>query len=213
MSIRLLIADDHQMLREGLAGLLAAEDDFKIVGQAGNGREAARLAGELLPDVCLLDVTMPEMNGIEAARQIRRDHPEIRILALSMHAENRFVTEMFQAGANGYVLKMSDFEELAEAVRTVAAGGSYVSGQIAGEVIKNLAGMVPAESDSGGLSDREREVLQLLAEGKSAKESAQVLHVSVKTIDSHRRQIMQKLDLNSVAELTKYAIRSGLTNL
>lgn len=213
MTIRLLLADDHKLLREGLAGLLSAEEDFSVVAEAGDGLEAVRLAGELKPDVAILDVTMPGMNGIEATRAIRRDHPEVRVLALSMHVENRFVTEMFQAGANGYVLKMSEFEELAEAVRVVAGGGNYVSAEVAGDVIKGLAAFAPGAGDGGALSEREREVLQLLAEGKSAKESAQVLHVSVKTIDSHRRQIMQKLGIGSVAELTKYAIRSGLTSL
>lgn len=211
--IRVLVADDHQMFREGLAGLLSAEPDFRVVAQAGDGREAVRLISELRPDVAIVDVTMPEMNGIETARRIRDEHPGTRVVALSMHAESRFVTEMFQAGASGYVLKMCDFDELAGAVRTVAAGGSHVSSQVAGEVIRSLAGLVPETSDAGGLSEREREVLQLLAEGKSSKECAQVLHVSVKTIDSHRRQIMQKLGLGSVAELTKYAIRSGLTSL
>lgn len=211
--IRILIADDHGMFREGLAGLLAAEPDFAVIAQADNGRDAVRLAREMKPRVALLDITMPEMNGVEATRNIRRFCPETEIVALSMHAESRFITEMFQAGAAGYVLKMCDFEELAEAVRTVAAGGSHVSGQVAGEVIRSLAGRMPDAVDAGGLSEREREVLQLLAEGKSSKECALELGVSVKTIDSHRRQIMQKLDIGSVAELTKYAIRAGLTNL
>ena len=201
------------MFREGLAGLLAAEKDFRVAAEAGDGREALRLASELQPDVAILDVTMPGMNGIETARAIARDCPAVRMLALSMHAESRFVAEMFKAGASGYVLKMCDFDELAEAVRTVAAGETYVSRQVAGDVIRSLAGQVPGAPSPDGLSDREREVLQLLAEGKSAKESALLLHVSVKTIDSHRRQIMQKLGLDSVAELTKYAIRSGLTSL
>lgn len=211
--IRLLVADDHRLFREGLVGLLAAEDGFQVVAEAGDGVAAVRLVGEHKPDVAIVDITMPGLSGIEVARAIRRDHPGVKVLALSMHAENRFVTEMFQAGATGYVLKMSDFSELAEAIRRVAEGGSYVSADVAGEVIKNLAGLVPEAADSGGLSDREREVLQLLAEGKSAKECGQILHVSVKTIDSHRRQIMQKLGLRSMAELTKYAIKSGLTSL
>ena len=211
--IRIVLADDHRLFREGLAGLLAGEVDFQVVAEAGDGLEAVRLVGEHLPDVAILDVTMPGLNGIETARIICRDFPSVRILGLSMHTENRFVTEMFQAGASGYVLKMGDFEELAGAVRTVADGGTFVSPEVAGEVIRNLAGQVPDSASAGGLSDREREVLQLLAEGRSSKESAQLLHVSVKTIDSHRRQIMQKLELGSIAELTKYAIRSGLTNL
>lgn len=211
--IRILLADDHRLLREGLAGLLAAEGDFVVVAEAGDGAEAVRLAGELRPDVAILDVTMPGMNGVEAARAISREHPEVRVLALSMHAESRFVTEMFQAGAAGYVLKMSEFDELAEAVRTVAAGGSHVSGQMAGEVIRDLAGQVPDPVSGDGLSEREREVLRLLAEGRSSKETALTLHVSAKTIDSHRRQIMQKLGIGSVAELTKYAVRNGLTSL
>lgn len=211
--IRLLVADDHRLLREGLTGLLAAEDDFAVVAEAGDGLEAVRLASEHKPDVAIVDVTMPGLSGIEAARAIRRDNPETKVLALSMHTENRFVTEMFRAGATGYVLKMADFEELAEAVRRVADGGSYVSADMAGEVVRNLAGLVPDAADPGGLSEREREVLQLLAAGKSAKECARILHVSVKTIDSHRRQIMQKLNLGSMAELIKYAIKNGLTCL
>lgn len=211
--IRLVVADDHQLLRDGLVGLLSGEADFAVVGVAANGREALEAVAELRPDVALLDVTMPDMNGVEAARRISRDYPEVRVLALSMHTENRFVTEMFQAGAAGYVLKMCDFTELAEAVRTVAAGGNHVSSQIAGAVIKNLAGRLPSAASPDGLSDREREVLQLLADGKSSKESAAILHVSVKTIDTHRRQIMQKLGIDSVAELTKHAIRQGLTPL
>lgn len=211
--IRILLADDHRLFREGLAGLLAAEEDFRVVAEAGDGLEAVRLAGELQPDVAILDVTMPGMNGVEAARAISRARPEVRVLALSMHAESRFVTEMFQAGAAGYVLKMGEFEELAGAVRAVAAGGTHVSGQVAGEVIRDLAAQVPESAPGDGLSEREREVLRLLAEGRSSKESALMLHVSAKTIDSHRRQIMQKLGIGSVAELTKYAIRSGLTSL
>ena len=211
--IRIVVADDHRMLREGLVGLLNSEEDFTVVGEAGDGREALALVGELRPDVVILDVTMPGLNGIETARAITRDFGGAAVLGLSMHGESRFVTEMFQAGARGYVLKMCEFDELADAVRKVAAGGTYVSAAIAGDVIRAMAGLLPGEVDAAGLSEREREVLQLLAEGKSSKESAQALHVSVKTIDSHRRQVMQKLGLGSVAELTKYAIKSGLTSL
>ncbi|MCC8109862.1 MAG: response regulator transcription factor [Planctomycetes bacterium] len=212
--IRIVLADDHRMFREGLAGLLRAEEEFDLVAEAGNGREALRLAEELKPDVLVLDVTMPELNGVDTARAVREAVPDTAILALSMHAEGRFVTEMFQAGAEGYVLKMSDFDELADAVRTVAAGGRFVSPRVGGDVVSLLVeNSGAAVGTPGGLSSREREILHLLAEGKSAKESASILHVSVKTVDSHRRQIMAKLGLNSVAELTKYAIRSGLTSL
>ncbi len=212
--IRIVLADDHRMFREGLAGLLRNEPDFDLVAEAGNGREALGLTEEHKPDVLILDVTMPELNGLDTARAVREAVPDTAILALSMHAEGRFVTEMFQAGANGYVLKMSDFDELADAVRTVAAGGRFISPRVAGDVVSVMVENSGAAAGSGdGLSTREREILHLLAEGKSAKESASILHVSVKTVDSHRRQIMAKLGLNSVAELTKYAIRSGLTSL
>ncbi len=212
--IRIVLADDHRMFREGLAGLLRNEPDFDLVAEAGNGREALGLSEEHKPDVLILDVTMPEMNGLDTARAVREAVPDTAILALSMHAEGRFVTEMFQAGAGGYVLKMSDFDELADAVRTVAAGGRFISPRVAGDVVSVMVENSGAAANSGdGLSSREREILHLLAEGKSAKESASILHVSVKTVDSHRRQIMAKLGLNSVAELTKYAIRSGLTSL
>ncbi|MCC8167095.1 MAG: response regulator transcription factor [Planctomycetes bacterium] len=212
--IRIVLADDHRMFREGLASLLRAEADFDLVAEAGNGREALRLARELTPDVLILDVTMPEMNGVDTARAVRDAVPDTAILALSMHAEGRFVTEMFQAGAGGYVLKMSDFDELAEAVRTVSSGGRFISPRVAGDVVSLMVESSGAAVGSAdGLSSREREILHLLAEGKSSKESASILHVSVKTVDSHRRQIMAKLGLNSVAELTKYAIRSGITSL
>ncbi len=220
--IRILIVDDHRLFREGLAGLLAAEADFRVVGEAGDGQSALRLAGETQPEVVILDVTLPGENGIVVAGKLREAAPEARILALSMHVESRFVAEMFRAGAGGYLVKMCEFEELSEAVRVVASGGNYVSPQIAGEVVREVFGGKPAVDEAaasaapGGierLSERELEILRLLAEGKSAKESAVMLHVSVKTIDSHRRQIMSKLGLNSVAELTKFAIRSGLTSL
>ncbi len=227
--IRILIVDDHRLFREGLAGLLAAEEEFQVVGEAGDGGEALRLVGETQPDVVILDVTLPGENGISVAGKLREVAPKARILALSMHVESRFVAEMFRAGAGGYVVKMCEFDELSEAVRVVASGGNYVTPQVAGEVVREVFAGKPAPGEAGlcavpvrgsgtpggmeRLSERELEILRLLADGKSAKESAVMLHVSVKTIDSHRRQIMQKLGLNSVAELTKFAIRSGLTSL
>ena len=209
-STRLLIADDHQILRHGLVKLLT-EAGFEIVAEADNGLDAVEAATRLRPAVAILDVTMPRLNGVEAARRIREAAPEVRVLALSMHADARFVAEMFQAGASGYLLKMCAFEELADAVRTVAGGGEYVGAEIAGAALRQMAERVPAAAD--GLSDREREVLQMLAEGKSSKEIAFGLRLSTKTVDTHRRQIMEKLNLHSLAELTKYAIRQGLTPL
>ncbi len=221
--IRLLLVDDHRLFREGIARLFAEEEDFLVVGEAGGGAAALELTVANDPDVVVLDVNLPGENGMAVAANLLEAAPRTRILALSMHVESRFVAEMFRAGAGGYVVKMCEFEELAEAVRVVAAGGSYVSPQVAGDVVREVfagkpAGEIlsPTDGEAGGmerLSAREREILRLLADGKSAKESAMLLHVSVKTIDSHRRQIMQKLALNSVAELTKFAIRSGLTSL
>ena len=211
MTVRLLVADDHQILRSGLVKLLA-DEGFTVVAEADNGRDAIELAVRHRPDVAILDVTMPGINGVEAARRIRAEVPEVRVLALSMHADARFVTEMFQAGASGYLLKMCAFEELAGAVRTVAGGGEYVGAEIAGAALRQLAGRVPPEA-ADGLSDREREVLQMLAEGKSSKEIAFDLKLSTKTVDTHRRQVMEKLGFRSLAELTKYAIRQGLTPL
>ena len=211
MPIRLLVADDHRILRHGLVKLLA-DEGFEIAAETDNGGDAVDLALRHRPNVAILDVTMPRMNGVEAARRIRAGAPEVGILALSMHADARFVAEMFQAGASGYLLKMCAFEELAEAVRTVAGGGEYVGAEIAGAALKRMAARLPA-ADSGGLSEREREVLQMLAEGKSSKAIAFDLKLSTKTVDTHRRQIMDKLGRRSLAELTKYAIRQGLTPL
>jgi len=213
MGIRIILVDDHQMIRDGLRHLLKLQKDMDVLAEAEDGRSAVQLAGELKPDVIILDVAMPDLNGIEAARQIRSQYPEVRIVALSMHSDRRFIAEMLKAGATGYLLKDSAFEELAQAVRTVAAGQTYLSPQITGSIIEDYVQRLPNGSDSvaPSLTPREREVLQLLAEGQSTKQIAARLHVSVKTIETHRRQLMEKLNLHSVAELTKYAIREGLT--
>jgi two-component system, NarL family, response regulator NreC len=215
MKTRILLADDHQIMREGLRKLLQEEPTMAVVGEAENGRRAVQLARDLSPDVVIMDVTMPEMNGIEATSQIRSAMPNIKVVALSIHTDRRFVIQMFRAGASGYLLKDCAFEELARAIRTVSEGQAYLSPGIAGVVVEEFLHALATEGGPGvpTLSSREREVLQLTAEGRTMKEIASALNVSVKTIETHRRQLMLKLGVNSVAELTKYAIREGLTPL
>jgi len=216
MSTRILIADDHRIMREGLRALLGKQDTFLVVGEAEDGRKAVELATRLRPDVVIMDLTMPGLNGIEATRQIVATNPRVKIIALSIHSDHRFVRQMFEAGATGYLLKDGAFEELARAIHTVTGGKAFVSPGIAGVLIDDLVRRTAGKETSVGvrpLSGREKEVLQLLAEGKSTKEIAAILQVGAKTVETHRRQIMLKLQMDSVAELTKYAIREGLTSL
>jgi DNA-binding NarL/FixJ family response regulator len=215
MSIMVLLVDDHRIVRQGLRALLEKEGDIEVSGEASNGRDAVQLAGEMSPDVIVLDIAMPDMNGIDAARRIIADNPASRILVLSMLGDKRFVVEMFSAGVKGYLLKDCAADELVRAIRTIHEGETYLSSQIAGLVIRDFIKMIPEASPETSplLSTREREVLQLLAEGKNAKEIAFILSVSSKTIDTFRQNIMKKLELNTIAELTKYAIREGLTSL
>ncbi|MFA4828991.1 MAG: response regulator transcription factor [Thermodesulfovibrionales bacterium] len=215
MRVRILLADDHTILREGLCALLAKQRDFQIVAEAANGRTAVRLTRELSPDVVVMDVNMPDLNGIEATRQIITGNPGIKVIALSMYSEKQFVVEMLKAGAAGYMLKDSAFEELVHAINTVIQGQFYLSSGIATFVLKDYL-----HKSSGGdfsafsmLTGREREVLQLITEGKTTKEIASILNVSTKTIETHRQQIMKKLNVYSIAELTKYAIREGMTSV
>ncbi|MFH1465664.1 MAG: response regulator transcription factor [Pseudomonadota bacterium] len=215
MSYRVLLADDHRLMREGLKTLLAGESDLQVVGEAEDGRSAVNLTLELRPDVVIMDVAMPGMNGIEATRQILHDAPGTKVIALSMHSDRRFVSEMLKVGAVGYLLKDGAFEELVRAVRAVLAGQTYLHPRIASIVIEYHVRRPQHEGGSAWsvLTSREREVLQLLSEGKTSKQIAAKLHISAKTVESHRRQITEKLGLRSVAELTKYAIREGLTSL
>lgn len=215
MSIRILLADDHKITRQGLRSLLEKQQDMEVVAEAEDGRTAVRLAGELSLNVVIMDVTMPDLNGVEATRQIVSQSPDVKIIALSMHSDTLFVTEMLRSGASGYLLKDCAFEELARAIHAVVAGKTYLSPSVSGVVVDDyLHRLSKADfSDSQVLTDREREVLQLLAEGKSTKQIALKLHISVKTVETHRRQMMNKLDIHTVAELTKYAIRKGLTSL
>ena len=216
MTVRVLIADDHKIMLAGLRSLLEKQSDIEVVGEAENGRKAVQLAQEKKPDVVVMDVSMPDLNGIEATTQILENLPKTRVIALSMHSDKRFVMGMLRAGAAGYLLKDCASQELANAIAQVAGGKKYLSPEITGVVIDDfLQGSVLEEDETVAsvLSAREREVLQLIAEGWSTKQIASHLYVSIKTIETHRRQIMKKLDLHTIADLTKYAIREGLTSV
>jgi two-component system response regulator NreC len=214
MTQTILIADDHRLLREGLRALLE-RDGFQVVAEADNGRSAVRLAKQLQPDIVITDIAMPDLNGIEATRQVRAEAPRSKVLALSMHTESGFVLGILEAGASGYLLKDAAFEELSVAIKAVLKGQIYLSPAITGVVVGQSLGRLgsKARSQRAKLSKREQEVLQLIAEGKSTKEIAATLCVSVKTVETHRKQIMDNLDIHSVAGLTKYAVREGLTSL
>jgi len=213
--MKILLADDHKLMREGLRMLLEKLGRMTIVGEADNGVSAVRMARELKPDLVLMDIAMPDLNGIEATRRIMIESPGVNVIALSMHADKRFVRHMFAAGAAGYVLKGSAFEEVAAAIKKVAAGRIYISPKIADQVLAEYVKQLtkPSAGAESPLSGREREVLQMLAEGKSSRKIAERLHVSVTTVDTHRKHIMDKLGFRTIAELTKYAVREGLTSL
>ena len=215
MNARILLVDDHKITRQGLRSLLEKENDMQVVAEAEEGRTAVRLVRELMPDLVIMDVSMPDMNGMEATRQIVAEFPAAKVIALSMHSDTLFATEMLKSGASGYLLKDCAFEELARAIRTVMDGKTYLSPSISSVVVEDYLHRLSKTdfSNADVLTNREREVLQPLAEGKSTKQIALKLHISVKTVETHRRQIMEKLDIHSVAELTKYAIRKGFTSL
>jgi len=211
--MRVLLVDDHRMLREGLRAILEKDDSFTLVGEASNGREAIRLVQALRPDLIVMDVVMQDMNGIEATRQIKALAPNIKVIALSSHSDRRYVKAILEAGANGYVLKANAYEELLRAVDAARRGLTFLSAEVTFEIVESALQQGTEGSVYEILGAREREVLQLLAEGLTSSEIATRLCVSTRTIDSHRRNIMRKLDLHNVAALTKYAIREGLTDL
>ncbi len=215
MSIKVLLADDHAIIREGLRSLLEKQPEMEVIADTDDGRKAVELVRELLPDIVIMDITMPGLNGIEATRQITAEFPDVKVIALSIHSKRRFVADMLSAGATGYILKECLFDELVQAIKAVAAGGRYLSPRITDVVVSDYVKRLSATTESPfeALKTREREVLQLVAEGKSTKQIALELHVSTKTIEANRRQIMEKLNIHSVAELTKYAVREGLTTL
>jgi len=215
MSIKILLVDDHAIIREGLRSLLEKQPEMEVIADTDDGRKAIELVRELLPDIVIMDITMPGLNGIEATRQITAEFPDVKVIALSIHSKRRYVADMLSAGATGYILKECLFDELVQAIKAVAAGGRYLSPRITDVVVSDYVKRLSASADSPfeALKTREREVLQLVAEGKSTKQIALELHVSTKTIEANRRQIMEKLNIHNVAELTKYAVREGLTTL
>jgi len=215
MATRILLADDHRIVTDGLRDLLDNQPEMAVVGVADNGRSAVELARKVKPDVIVMDINMPDLNGIEAARQIVACDSQARVIALSMHSDSRMVGEMLKAGALGYLLKDCAFTELTQAIKIVMKDQLYLSPGITDVVVEDYVRKIGNSNPSAfcTLTDREREVLQLLAEGKSTKQIASALHLSVKTIETHRQQIMARLNIYSVAELTKYAIREGLTTL
>ena len=211
--IRILLVDDHKILRDGICSLLKEYPDMEVVGEAADGKNALNLVKELSPDMVIMDISMPDLNGIEATRKILADYPHIKVMALSMHYDKHFVSEIFKAGASGYLLKDCAFEEMAHAIRMIIDNKTYVNSQIASLVVESLMSDSPRSHNKHAfslLTEREKEVLQLIAEGKSTKQIASNLNVSTKTIESHRRQVMGKLNIRNIADLTKYAIREGL---
>ena len=211
-----IIADDHRIMREGLRSLLEKSGRFECISEADDGYQAVKLARELHPDIVIMDIAMPNMNGIEATRQIKTELPEVEVIVLSMHATKNYVSQVLQAGASAYLLKDSAFEELSTALLAISRGGMYLSPAIAKAAA--LANLKAGSAGGGGrltenLTKREMQVLQLIAEGRSTKDIAARLSLSVKTVETHRKQIMDKLEIRSIAGLTKYCIREGLTTL
>jgi DNA-binding NarL/FixJ family response regulator len=215
MSIKILLVDDHEIVRYGLQCLIEEQPDMEVVGDAENGRMAIDLARRLKPDVVVMDISMPDMNGVEATRRICKEIPSTKIIVLSMHHKRQFVIDMLKAGVSGYILKTKVHDDLIRAVKAAVANEVYLSSKITGVVARDYMSnlSVSDQSASTVLTPREREVLQLISEGKSTKEIALHLNISIKTIESTRRQIMQKLDIHNIADLTKYAINENITSL
>lgn len=213
--IRVLVADDHKIIRDGLKNLIDREPDMEVVGEAENGRDAVKLAQKLKPTIIIMDITMPDLNGIDATRQIISEIKDVQIIALSMHSDKHFVEQMLQAGVSGYLLKDCAFEELNRAVHTVASGRVYLCSEVAGDIVQGYVDQMKRSDPpkAATLSLREREVLQLIAEGHTTRTVSERLNISMKTVESHRKNIMDKLETTSIAELTKIALREGITSL
>jgi DNA-binding NarL/FixJ family response regulator len=215
MAVKILLADDHTMFRQGLCAMLNEHPDMEVVGEAEDGAMAIKLARKLKPDLIVMDIDMPKMSGIDAARQILPEMPEVKLVALSTYLKRAFIREMFKAGASGYILKEQAFDELIQAIKTVIAGETYLSTKAASIIVDEYVQSRNGKhaSPQKSLTDREHEILKLLAEGKSSKEIAQLLNISVQAVDASRRRIMQKLDIQSFADLVKFAVREGLTSV
>ena len=213
--IRILLADDHTLMRNGIRALLEDEQDIIVVGEAEDGREAVRLVNQVKPNVVLMDIAMPLLNGLEATRQIKREHPEIKVLVLTMYDHEEYFREMLEAGAAGYIVKRAAANELVAAIRAVYNGEAVLSPAITRLLLEDYLSrdIHKSENDANTLSSREREVLQLIAEGKTSKEIAEILNLSVKTVQSHRTSLMQKLDLHDRGDLIKYAIQKKIIEL
>jgi DNA-binding NarL/FixJ family response regulator len=213
MKLRVLLVDDHELMRQGLRSILEREEEVEVVGEAASGVSALELARTLAPDVVIMDVAMQDLNGIEATRRIRAECPRVKVLALSSHSDARYVTAMLGAGASGYVLKANAYDDLRRALNAASRGRSYLCADVTEAVVRSARHGAGSARTRAPLSGREREVLQLLAEGLSSPQISQRLYVATSTIETHRRNIARKLGLHSVADLTKYAIREGLTSL
>jgi DNA-binding NarL/FixJ family response regulator len=215
IKLKILLADDHRLFRDGLRTLLDKQADMEVIGETSDGPQTVTAVLEKKPQIVLMDISMPNLNGIDATRKIVAENTAVRIIILSMHSDQKFVIEALKAGATGYILKDCAVDELTTAIRTVSTGQIYLARAIEDAVIKDYLKLVVNKPDSAfsALSSREREVLQLLARGLSTKETASELNISIKTVETHRKQIMDKLGIHSIAQLTKYAIREGLTPL
>ncbi len=214
MTLRILLADDHEIVRQGLRSLIASQPDIEVVAEASTGREAVRCARRHSPDIIIMDISMPDLNGMDATSLCMEEAPDVKVIALSMHSDSHYVIGMLKAGAKGYLLKEGVFKELIQAIRAAENNQVYLSPKVAGVVVENYVRKTPSETltATAKLTVKEREVLQMIAEGRSTRQIANELNVSVKTVEARRKNIMDKLELYSVAELTKYAIKVGLTS-
>jgi two-component system response regulator NreC len=211
--IKVLLVEDHTIVRKGLRSLLDGEADIQVVGEAEDGQQAVEKAQLLLPDVVLMDITMPVLNGLEATRQIKSLHPRIKVVVLTVHSTREYVFQILQAGGSGYVLKQAAVSELIQAIRAVYQGDSFLSPSISRQVVDEYGRRAAAMEDKyDKLTAREREVLQMVAEGRTNRQIAGLMHVTIKTVEAHRSSLMNKLDLHSIAELTKYALRKGIAS-
>lgn len=212
--IKLAIADDHKLFREGLINLLSEAKDIEVVAQASNGEEAIEMAKQFRPDIFIMDISMPLKNGIEATAAIHTEVPEVKVIAISMHSEKSFIKGMLDAGAQGFLLKSCNYNQVVEAISTVMSGKKYLDGDVTDALINDYVGNAPASGQPKGvLSKRELEILKLYAEGKSSQEIADTLFISAKTVGTHKQNILEKLDLSSTADLVKYALKHGIISL